>query len=81
MDGLAAAKRGQCDIAPVHLMDSETGEYNRPFLTPELDLVPGYRRLQGFVFRPDDLLLSACAAAMDAIAVAVENPEYLPDQS
>lgn len=77
MGGLAAAKRGECDIAPVHLMDSETGEYNRPFLTPELDLLPGYRRLQGVVFRPDDPLLSVCAAATDAIAVAAENAEYL----
>jgi|SRR5262245_34574103 len=32
-----AAKRGECDVAPVHLMDPETGEYNRPFLTDELE--------------------------------------------
>jgi putative molybdopterin biosynthesis protein len=75
--GLAAAKRGECDIAPVHLMDPETGEYNRPLLTPQLELVPGYRRLQGVVFRPDDPLFSACASAPDAIAAAVANPEYL----
>src|SRR5262249_16296407 len=30
--GLTAAKRGECDIAPVHLMDSDSGEYNGPFL-------------------------------------------------
>ena len=47
--GLAAAKRGECDIAAIHLMDPETGEYNRPFLTPALELVSGYRRLQGIV--------------------------------
>jgi putative molybdopterin biosynthesis protein len=52
--GLAAAKRGECDIAAMHLMDEATGTYNRPFLTPALDLVPGYRRMQGIVFRPDD---------------------------
>ncbi len=40
MGGLAAAKRGECDIAPIHLMDPETGEYNRPFLTPALELLP-----------------------------------------
>ena len=50
--GLAAAKRGECDIAPIHLMDPETGEYNRPFLTPELELVAGYRRLQGHRLSP-----------------------------
>ncbi len=54
MGGLAAAKRGECDIAAIHLMDPETGEYNRPFLTPALELVPGYRRLQGIVYRKGD---------------------------
>ena len=49
--GLEAAKRGECDIAGIHLLDPQTGEYNRPFLTPELDLIPGYGRLQGIVFR------------------------------
>jgi putative molybdopterin biosynthesis protein len=52
--GLAAAKRGECDIAPIHLLDPQSGEYNRPFLTPELELAPGYRRLQGIVFRKGD---------------------------
>ena len=35
-------------------MEPETGAYNRPFLTPEIALVPGYRRLQGIVFRKGD---------------------------
>jgi putative molybdopterin biosynthesis protein len=52
--GLAAAKRGECDIAAIHLMDPETGEYNRPFLTEGLHLIPGYRRLQGIVYRKGD---------------------------
>jgi putative molybdopterin biosynthesis protein len=52
--GLAAAKRGECDIAAIHLMDPETGEYNRPFLTPGLELLSGYRRLQGIVYRKGD---------------------------
>ncbi len=52
--GLAGAKRSECDLAPIHLMDPDTGAYNRPFLTPGLDLVPGYRRLQGIVFRKGD---------------------------
>jgi len=52
--GLAAAKRGECDIAGVHLMDPATGEYNRPFVTADLELIPGYGRLQGIVFRPGD---------------------------
>ena len=52
--GLAAAKRGECDIAPIHLMDPESGQYNEPFLTQALELVPGYRRLQGIVYRKGD---------------------------
>lgn len=52
--GLAAAKRGECDLAGMHLMDPETGEYNRPLLTPDLELIPGYRRMQGIVFRSGD---------------------------
>ncbi|WP_281262043.1 molybdopterin biosynthesis protein [Azospirillum thermophilum] len=52
MGGLAAARRGECDVAPIHLLDPATGVYNEAFLTPELDLVKGYRRLQGIVFRP-----------------------------
>jgi putative molybdopterin biosynthesis protein len=52
--GLAAARRGECDIAPIHLLDPATGRYNEPFLTPQLELVRGYRRLQGIVFRKGD---------------------------
>src|SRR5204863_1381405 len=33
--GLEAARRGECDIAGVHLLDPRTGLYNRPFLTAE----------------------------------------------
>jgi putative molybdopterin biosynthesis protein len=54
MGGLAAARRGECDVAPIHLMDPATGAYNAPFLSPELELIPGYRRLQGIVFRKGD---------------------------
>ena len=52
--GLEAAKRGDCDLAGVHLLDPISGRYNRPFQTPALELVPGYTRMQGIVFRPDD---------------------------
>jgi putative molybdopterin biosynthesis protein len=52
--GLHAARRGECDVAGVHLLDPETGTYNLPFLGEELQLQPGYRRLQGIVHRSDD---------------------------
>jgi putative molybdopterin biosynthesis protein len=55
MGGLAAARRGECDIAGIHLMDPATGAYNRPMLTDTLTLVEGYGRMQGFVFRRGDI--------------------------
>ena len=52
--GLAAARRGECDAAPIHLLDPETDRYNAPFLDDTLRLLPGYTRLQGVVTRPDE---------------------------
>ncbi|MGA8261184.1 MAG: molybdopterin biosynthesis protein [Arenicellales bacterium] len=69
--GLAAARRGECDIAGVHLMDPESGEYNRPFLEPGLELVTGYRRLQGVVFRRDDPRFRAADTAAKAAEAAL----------
>jgi putative molybdopterin biosynthesis protein len=74
--GLAAAKRGECDIAAIHLMDPETGEYNRPLLTQALELVPGYRRLQGIVYRNGDPRFEGCSLA-EAITVALASPDCL----
>src|SRR5215469_882881 len=74
--GLAASKRGECDIAAIHLMDSETGEYNRPFLTPALELIPGYRRLQGIVYRRGDPRFEGLSLE-DAISGAIAMPDCL----
>ncbi|TDH58898.1 molybdopterin biosynthesis protein [Dankookia rubra] len=54
LGGLAAAKRGECDLAGAHLLDPASGTYNAPFLAPGLRLVPGWRRLQGVVHRRGD---------------------------
>jgi putative molybdopterin biosynthesis protein len=54
LGGLDAARRGECDIAPIHLLDPETGEYNRPFLGEDLELIEGYRRMQGVVTRMEE---------------------------
>ncbi|PWC75745.1 molybdopterin biosynthesis protein [Azospirillum sp. TSH64] len=70
MGGLAAARRGECDIAPVHLMDPATGTYNTPFLAPGLDLVTGYRRMQGIVFRRGDPRFEGRTAQEAVAAVA-----------
>ncbi|HEY3908549.1 MAG TPA: molybdopterin biosynthesis protein [Stellaceae bacterium] len=74
--GLAAAKRGECDVAPIHLMDPQTGEYNLPFLTPALELVPGYRRRQGIVFRNGDPRFEGRSLEA-AIAMALAAPDCL----
>jgi putative molybdopterin biosynthesis protein len=52
--GLAAALRGECDVAPIHLLDPETGVYNESYLTGELTLEKGYRRMQGVATRADE---------------------------
>ena len=71
--GLDAAKRGECDVAGVHLLDLKSNQYNRPFLTPALQLVPGYGRLQGLVFRHGDARFEGRAAA-HAIATVLGDP-------
>jgi putative molybdopterin biosynthesis protein len=49
--GLAAARRGECDAAPIHLLDPATRRYNTPFLDESLRLLRGYLRVQGVVTR------------------------------
>jgi putative molybdopterin biosynthesis protein len=74
--GLAAARRGECDVAPIHLLDPDTGAYNHPFVGQGLRLVAGYRRRQGIVHRPDDRRFSGRRDAEDAIAAALS---FAPD--
>ncbi len=52
--GLSAAQRGECDVAPMHLLDAASGVYNQPFLSDGLRLLKGYQRMQGVVTRPDE---------------------------
>jgi len=52
--GLESVKRGECDLAGIHLLDPLTGKYNLPFLSSSLVLIDGYRRSQGIVYRPGD---------------------------
>jgi putative molybdopterin biosynthesis protein len=72
--GLEAAKRGQCDVAGIHLLDPATRTYNEPFLSPDLELIRGYGRMQGIVFRRGDTRFEGQAVA-DAIAAAVSDPQ------
>jgi putative molybdopterin biosynthesis protein len=76
LGGLAAARRGECDIAPIHLLDPKTGRYNAPFLAPGLDLVEGWRRMQGLVFRKGGKRFED-KSAPEAVAAAIANPDCL----
>jgi putative molybdopterin biosynthesis protein len=75
--GLAAAQRGECDVAGIHLMDPETGRYNAPYVTDTLTLAKGYGRLQGFVYRAGDERFAACASVAEAFAAAVADPRTM----
>lgn len=54
MAGLMALQRGEAHVAPIHLLDEATGEYNRSFVQKTLPgmkavLVKGVRRIQGLM--------------------------------
>ena len=74
--GVHAASRGECDIAPVHLVDPATGIYNKHLVTPGLTLIPGWRRMQGFVFREVDARFAGMTADA-AIKAALADPSVL----
>lgn len=77
LGGLAALRRGECDVAPIHLLDTATGEYNRAFLTEAMRLIPGWRRMQGFVFRADDPRFAGLATAQAAVAAGLGDPSCI----
>jgi putative molybdopterin biosynthesis protein len=76
LGGLAAARRGECDLAPIHLLDEATGTYNAPYLTEGLELVPGWRRMQGIVFREGDGRFEGLSAEQ-AVQAALKLPSCL----
>ena len=73
LGGLSAARRGECDLAPIHLFDEKTESYNTPFLGQGLELVPGWRRMQGIVFRLGDPRFQGLNA-QDAVRAALADP-------
>jgi putative molybdopterin biosynthesis protein len=74
--GVSAATRGQCDVAPVHLVDPATGVYNKHLLVPGLSLVKGWQRMQGVLFRPGDKRFEG-KSAEDAVKTALANAACL----
>jgi len=73
LGGLAAARRGECDLAPIHLFDEKSETYNTPFLADGLELVPGWRRMQGIVFRKGDARFED-RNVQEAVAAALADP-------
>ena len=56
MGGLMALKRGEAHLAPTHLLDEETGEYNiailkKLFAGEKMALVKGVERIQGIIVK------------------------------
>lgn len=53
MGGILALRRGECHIAPIHLLDSTTGEYNisyiQKYFNSKMQLIKGVKRTQGFI--------------------------------
>jgi molybdenum cofactor synthesis domain-containing protein len=76
LGGLAAAKRGECDFAPIHLFDDKTEIYNAPFLSEGLELVPGWRRMQGIVFKKGDQRFEGLSAEQ-AVRAAIADPSCI----
>lgn len=76
LGGLAAARRGECDLAPIHLFDEKTESYNTPFLSEGLELVQGWRRMQGVVYRPSDERFEG-RSVEKALAAALADPACL----
>ena len=74
--GVSAAERGECDLAPVHLVDPASGVYNAHLLRPGLALAKGWQRMQGFVHRPDDTRFAG-RSAEDAVKVALADENCL----
>lgn len=55
MGGLMALKRGEAHLAPIHLLDEETGEYNISYLkkmfNEPMALIKGVHRIQGIMVK------------------------------
>lgn len=54
LGGIMSLKREECHIAPIHLLDMETGEYNisyirKYFPDKKMALIKGVQRQQGFI--------------------------------
>lgn len=59
MGGILAMKRGDCLVSPIHLLDTETGEYNISYIKKyfpgnKMAIIKGVKRLQGFIVEKEN---------------------------
>ena len=71
--GIMAVKRGECDIAGSHLLDEKTRRYNQHLLDGNQELVKGYKRKQGILYRLDDCRFDRLAEDFDRILREILN--------
>ncbi len=76
LGGVAAARRGECDVAPVHLIDPASGQYNKHLVGQGLSLVPGWRRMQGVLFRSGDARFEG-RSAQEALKIILADTNAL----
>ncbi len=76
MGGVAAARRGECDLAPIHLMDPASGIYNEQHAKDGLALARGWQRMQGIVFRMGDAHFEG-RSAQDALKALLADPDCI----
>jgi putative molybdopterin biosynthesis protein len=81
LGGVAAASRGECDIAPVHLIDPAGGQYNVHLVTPGLTLVRGWQRMQGILFRPGDKRFEGKAAGEALKAILADTSALIVNRN
>lgn len=75
--GLESARRGDCDLAGIHLLDEASGIYNTPFASESVVIRKGYPRVQGLVFRHDDQRF----AGVTECTIRQSLPDILRDSS
>jgi len=76
LGGVGAIGRGECDVAPVHLIDPASGQYNKHLVGTGMSLVAGWRRMQGILFRPGDARFEG-HSAKEALKIVLEDSSAL----
>lgn len=79
--GLAALRRRECDIAPIHLLDPVADTYNTPFLVDGMRLIRGWRRLQGLVYRRGDARFEGCSVDAALANVLADSDAILVNRN